>query len=882
MLAEALSQVAKQASHDLSFVWISVNSLHEQSKEKLEKYFDNERLIECINISELNGNRIDQNEILFVNWESLNKEGNLFIKENEKDWNLSKVIENTKEEGREVVLIIDESHRAAKTSKSKEIIEIISPKLTVEVTATPKEVSCDVKITIPIAEVIEEEMIKREIQINQGLRRAETNEDVVEAALNKRRYLKRSYEEENSNVNPLLLIQIPNKKSTDIRSPEEKIIEILVKNNITLQNGKLALWLSERDSKINLESLEKNDNQVEVLLFKQAIAQGWDCPRAAILLLQREWNAENYEFNIQTLGRIMRMPEQKHYQNLVLNIGYVYTASDNFSIVEDLAKDYVSRVQMLRNNQIYKPIFLPSEFIRRKREVTRLSGKFKDCLLEASQEIDMSNKINTGIAQFKKDIGLEGTLSNINRLQEVEFSSVGQISKGREEVFSEYSSFLASHTSPFSKARSTEILKSSMRSLFKRTFGISNEDEIANIVINPVNKDAFIDLIDKAKEKYKYLPEREDVIVTEKEWQIPESLSIFDNSDKFNPSQRSIMQPFNVKVDKNSRLNLSKPEVTFIEELEGTDNDILWWFKNGDKESKFFGIAYKKDAGYYGFYPDFLIQTKKELIIVEIKDNRDFKNENLLKLNAGKEYRKKYKDSRGLYFFIISPDDYYRFFRCLKEQDISNFKSKYEENLTKYNRSRKVISEKTNDLSKEDKELLEMYDEELSKAIRNLEDIKLEKEILEINLNEAKSIIDSLKKKESELVELKVPKPFNICILGEVSDEDEVKKSLMSYFSKYGLKATDWEVEFFNNSKLKNSNVLVGLKKGRSRYSLIITGQIYHHSGKDNQSANLVTELKKPQYIDSIIGSSPTDPLTPSSMVEMLDQYLSPASYVTA
>ena len=55
--------------------------------------------------------------------------------------------------------------------------------------------------------------------------------------------------------------------------------------NITTDNGKLAVWLS--NEKENLANLEAPDNLTEVLLFKQAIALGWDCPRAAVLLIFR-------------------------------------------------------------------------------------------------------------------------------------------------------------------------------------------------------------------------------------------------------------------------------------------------------------------------------------------------------------------------------------------------------------------------------------------------------------------------------------------------------------------------------------------------------------------------------------------------------------------
>src|SRR3989344_130771 len=472
MLAEAMSQIVKKlgSQKELAFVWISVNALHEQSKKKLEKHFENERLLDCINIGDIQNNIIEQNQIVFVNWDSLNKEGiSLFMSDNEKDWNLSKVAENTRDEGRSIVLIIDESHRTAKTSKSQEIVSMIGPKLTVEVSATPKEgVTNDHKITIKLSEVVAEGMIKEGIQINPGLGRVQTNEDIVREALKKRKELKRLYEEAGTKINHLLLIQIPKKKKSDVREPEDKIIEILNKDSITIENGKLALWLAEKDKKKNLDYLENYDSEVDVLIFNEAIVQGWDCPRASILLLQREWNIENYVFNIQTLGRIMRMPEQKHYDNYsALNVGYVYTASDNFEIVEDLAKDYVSKDQMLRDNTIYKNIHLPSELVRRKRELFRMSGEFKDCLFEAAKELKIDDKkINIGKVSFSKNVGVEGKIAELDKKQAVEFRKEKTIIKDREEVCAEYTAFVRSLAHPFTGGtRPTDIIKASIRSL---------------------------------------------------------------------------------------------------------------------------------------------------------------------------------------------------------------------------------------------------------------------------------------------------------------------------------------------------------------------------------------------------------------------------------
>ncbi|MFA6089977.1 MAG: hypothetical protein WC755_09035, partial [Candidatus Woesearchaeota archaeon] len=431
-----------------------------------------------------------------------------------------------------------------------------------------------------------------------------------------------------------------------------------------------------------------------------AIALGWDCPRASILLLQKEWNSENYEFNIQTLGRIMRMPEQKHYESCEdLNFGYVFTASDNFTIVEDIAKDYASSATMLRDDTKYRDIDLPSAQIRRKREITRLQAPFKKCLFDSAEELGTKKKIATSIATYKKVIGVGGSAKTIDeKRKDIDFKNEIEIEKNREEVFDLYNRFLESCTVPYAKSDSTNTLKSHLRALFISLFKIDDEDQIANIIIRDKNKTEIEELIDLAKTKYANLSTQQDTIVGSNDWQIPKDISVFNDFEEQTEIQKSIMSPYYLKKDKNSRLTISKPETKFVSKLESSDNYLVWWFKNGERESKFFGIPYKKqnpksgEDALYGFYPDFILRTKKETIIVEIKDDKDFKNENLLKLNAGKAYIEKYKGKDNVLFFILSPRDYISFFNNLAEQSLDTFASKYEYDLVRFSQSRKVIS----------------------------------------------------------------------------------------------------------------------------------------------------------------------------------------------
>ena len=469
MISQSITKIVKQQGSKASycFIWLSVNSLHEQSRQSLSQYLEDEKLLECITIDDIQNNTIEENEIVFINWDSLIKENNVFRMENEKDWNLQSVVANTKDEGREIILIIDESHRTAKAEKAKEVINEIQPKLTIEMTATPSSISGTL-IEIPIGRVIAEGMIKSEVQINPNSKHIKENKDLLNVALKKRKELQQAYKELGTDINPLLLIQIPNKKQTDSSNPEDYIIGLLADHDITERNGKLAIRISGVDIKELDEKVKPHNSEIDVLIFKEAIALGWDCPRASIIFLQREWKQERYSFNIQTLGRIMRMPEQMHYPTKpILNIGYVFSASDNFEIVQELANDYVSNLQMERDEDLNtKPVKLTSEFIRRKRELTRLSGDFKKCLFEAAKELNTKDEINTSIKQITKTVAIDGKVNEFDKeqRQEIEFSEKTSIKKDIKEVADSYINFCAEMSNPYAKARSTNIIKSSLRS----------------------------------------------------------------------------------------------------------------------------------------------------------------------------------------------------------------------------------------------------------------------------------------------------------------------------------------------------------------------------------------------------------------------------------
>uniref|UniRef100_UPI0040486A62 hypothetical protein n=1 Tax=Flavobacterium sp. TaxID=239 RepID=UPI0040486A62 len=315
------------------------------------------------------------------------------IKENETNKNLYSFINKAKLNDAEIIVIIDEEHMFANTKTAKranEVLQKIYPKVEIRVSATPTSNS-DYRTLVERQDVIAEEMIKEGIILNPALDTIQQQgrsleEILLEQALSKREELRQAYEELGVKINPLLLIQLPNDSSDNNTADDEKYIDVVLQNlevkyNITVNNNKLAVWLSGR--KDNVEDIEKPDNMVEVLLFKQAIALGWDCPRAGVLLIFRELTSTT--FTIQTVGRILRMPEQKHYPNPLLNQGYVFTNLSKNQI--EVVQDDMSYITMNKARRIenYMPVHLDSTYINTRIVRNRLGAKFRTALYEVAE-----------------------------------------------------------------------------------------------------------------------------------------------------------------------------------------------------------------------------------------------------------------------------------------------------------------------------------------------------------------------------------------------------------------------------------------------------------------------------------------------------------------
>lgn len=629
MIAEFLKEFIENREDDrrFSFIWAAPRQLHTQSKERLERYYFDSKALKCSSFEDLADKRIGENEILFLNWESINKKDNIYIRDNERDFNLSNIIENTCDEGRNIVLIIDESHHAATTETSRGLIQMLQPKLSIEVSATP-ELRGDETVNVHREKVIDEGMIKKRISLNPGFKNIieqrkigavgvssdaseSTNEFVIRCAIEKRAELQKAFEAMGSNVNPLMIIQLPDRRQ-GVEDVKDEVIQILKDNyGITVENGRLAIYLSE--NKENLENITKNESPVEVMIFKQAIALGWDCPRASILVLFRDW--KSITFSIQTVGRILRMPELKHYDNNELNTGFVYTNLDDIAIQEDIAGSYLT-VYSANRKGIYQPISLRSVHSKRFREETRLTPQFIRDFLDAAKELALQKRITLDVAEIEAKLISDGVITDPDKafehLQKKELFDAhsGDTVRRRQtekEVQLLFDLFVRDALVPFApEKRSIGRVKDSIYRFLSYEYPVTFEYggiKGQMVVLYPKNRQHFIDAINKAKEIYlsKIEKDKKELVIDEA-WEVP-IFATYNNEYTRREIALSILEPF---YESNSAF---KPEKEFVEHLD-SKNEIEWWFKNGQRDGSNFAVPYIEKGEKKPFYVDWIVKFK--------------------------------------------------------------------------------------------------------------------------------------------------------------------------------------------------------------------------------------------------------------------------------
>ena len=344
ILIKYVDEYLKNTDGKTAFIWLcpGKGDLEQQSKDSMDAlapHIDTRNLL----YSMLMG--FEGGSVTFINWELVTKKGNTALKDSERA-NLFEMIADAHKEGVRFIVIIDEEH-LNNTKKADDIINAFAPKNIIRVSATAQKVPHYEFYEIPEDEVINAGLITRAIYVNEGVdeRKQITNDYdyLLELADAKRQEIQAGYDLLQLKIRPLVLIQFPMGQPETIEAVEKKLESM----GYTYDNGMVSIWVS--DEKKNTDNLTDLDGSPAFLLMKQAISTGWDCPRAKILVKLREGGSE--DFQIQTIGRIRRMPERKHYGLDTLDYCYIYTLDTQYKmgLLSTMDKAYQVRRLFLRD-----------------------------------------------------------------------------------------------------------------------------------------------------------------------------------------------------------------------------------------------------------------------------------------------------------------------------------------------------------------------------------------------------------------------------------------------------------------------------------------------------------------------------------------------------
>ena len=608
------------------FVWLTPGkgNLEEQSKAKMDKYI---HASQTKLLSDVMTAGFEENDSCFINWEKLTKKGNNALKDSERT-NFLEHIQHALNDGIRFVIIVDESHQN-NTIKADEIIQYFHTDKIIRCSATPKGIAKAEIIEIPEEEVIAAGLIKKMLVINQDFPQSIETEDqtafLLEKALGKQRELRAAFLQGGNDINPLIVIQIPNKSET-LQDGVERYLET---QGLTYENGKLAVWLSDRHE--NLDGIDKPNAASSAVIIKQAVATGWDCPRAHILVKLRDNMDETFE--IQTIGRIRRMPEAKHYQNDLLDSCYLYTFDEKFTAGVKMALDKgaLNACTLFLKNE-YKDITLTGEQ-RTMVTSTRNPQKALQAIVSyAQKELGIGtnkteNRTRLQAAGYEMSENIvKHTLSGETATLDFAAADMNTIAvteklnthtHGRDyhhkigkigmEIGMEYSYMNTIIRKLFDKnfKYSRKILALEPREVY--AFVINNADRLRHLVREAMAYElAQLSLEVPAKSYY--------------DFRIPQSCIFTYNGE----AKTQLVMKKNVYQNYlSSAAPRSTPEVKFEKFCERSDS-VEWWYKNGDKGNEYFSIVYVDNSNRQKlFYPDYLISVGGQIWIIETKGGFD-------------------------------------------------------------------------------------------------------------------------------------------------------------------------------------------------------------------------------------------------------------------
>ena len=652
-MAYAVAQThAHPNRREFVVLWLSPGrgGLHRQSARALRGLLEgtsmNVRILDSRSDIEANPNPLS-GSVMVVNWEKLFRQEdgeftNVMLRDGETA-NFFTMLQNVTQSSMDMVVIVDESHvnlDAPKTARLMDEIRTHRPFIQIEMTATPSTATNPERradglhhdVVVRFADVEEAGMVRKSVLLNpefatvQKKYAKESLElQVLNAAWDRICALRAGYRLEESPVKPLLLIQYPDGKNAEARA---EVVEKFLAMKGLAKDVTYATYLSG-DHSDDLENISKYESPYQALIFKQAIAVGWDCPRAQVLVQFRD--PRSATFRIQTLGRIMRAPEQRHYDNEDLNIAYVY--SDLEGVEVDIVADdpdFNLRDKVVKRSTKYPAtgLKLRSVFQPRKRELhypirENLEKTLTFALDQQLLGLLPDEPHNSTPVSFLQDARVE--------VRDLLSSGVGTFVGtrgmgllGPELAQAFFDRVLTCDIGPYtSREQSRSRIKTILVNWVRRQRATWHPEHVQHFVLR--NQDAASQAIAVACTNCAVAEDEQAIAAARarrrlnEKWEVP-LLDLASDATHELSVAGNLLEPALIEKGR------SGPERRFEQWLaaEHSADRVLWWWKNGERDEKYLGVEYTMSSKVERTYPDYLVMDRAGILwVLEVKDVDD-------------------------------------------------------------------------------------------------------------------------------------------------------------------------------------------------------------------------------------------------------------------
>lgn len=223
------------------------------------------------------------------------------------------------------LVVIDEGHKTS-TKLSIDFLKDLNPAFIIEYTATPREGS-NILVEVHASELKEQQMVKIPIVLESAGQWQNALINGIEKCVELE---KRTKKLKGEYIRPIALLQAQPKSTTGHSITVEQIKTFLLERKIP--ENEIAIKISGKNE-LDGVNLFSKDCKIRYIITVNALAEGWDCAFAYVLV-----SVANLGSKIaveQIIGRIIRMPSAHRKADEDLNRSYVFASARNFNEAAD-------------------------------------------------------------------------------------------------------------------------------------------------------------------------------------------------------------------------------------------------------------------------------------------------------------------------------------------------------------------------------------------------------------------------------------------------------------------------------------------------------------------------------------------------------------------